>query len=89
MAAPNDAVSNNWVFNSATTYKVEKLEKINVQNFRYKVTLDNNHIFKIGDTLTVTGNNFKEQFKVFSVNSATQITIGDQGNLDNVFCRFY
>ena len=48
--AANDAVSNNWVFNSATTYKVEKLEKINVQNFRYKVTLDNNHIFKIGDT---------------------------------------
>ena len=82
--AANDAVSNNWILNSATTYKVEKLEKINVQNFRYKLTLDNNHIFRIGDTLTVTGNNFKASSKVYSVNSATQITIGDQGNLDNV-----
>ena len=28
----NDAVSNNWILNSATTYKVEKLEKA-IQTF--------------------------------------------------------
>ena len=80
----NDAVSNNWILNSATTYKVENLEKINVQNFRYKLTLDNSHIFRIGDTLTITGNNFKATSKVYSVNDSNQITIGDQGSIDNV-----
>ena len=80
----NDAVSNSWILNSATSYKVTALEKINTQNFRYKLTLNNSHIFRVGDTLLLTGNNLKSTSKVYSVNGANQITIGDQGNIDNV-----
>ena len=79
-----DAAANTWILNAATTYKVEEIEKINSQNYRYKVTLDNPHIFRIGDTITITGSNYKESSKVYSVNNATQITIGDQGNIDSV-----
>jgi len=80
----NDAASNTWILNAATTYEVEKLEKINLVNFRYKLTLNNEHIFRIGDTLRITGSNYSSTSRVYSVNSANQITIGDQGNLDNV-----
>ena len=80
----NDAASNTWILNAATTYKVEKLEKINLVNFRYKLTLNNEHIFRIGDTLRITGSNYSSTSKVYSVNSANQITIGDQGNLDSI-----
>jgi len=80
----NDAAANSWILNTATTYKVDTLEKINVSNFRYKLTLNNNHIFRVGDTLTITGNNFSGTSKVYSVNGSKTITIGDQGNLDNV-----
>ena len=79
-----DAAANTWILNAATTYKVEEIEKINSQNYRYKVTLDNPHIFRIGDTITITGSNYKGSSKVYSVNSATQVTIGDQGNIDSV-----
>jgi len=80
----NDAVSNNWLVNSATVYGVESLEKINLQNFRYKVILNNNHIFKVGDSLKITGNDFEAVSKIYSVNGSNQITIGDQGNLDSI-----
>ena len=79
-----DIAANSWILNSATTYKVESIEIINLTNFRYRITLNNSHIFRIGDTLTITGNNFSGMSKVYSVNGQKTITIGDQGNLGNV-----
>ena len=58
-----DAAANTWILNAATTYKVEEIEKINSQNYRYKVTLDNPHIFRIGDTITITGSNYEDLLK--------------------------
>ena len=82
--AANDAAANSWILNSATTYKVSKLEKINSVNYRYKLTFNNPHIFRVGDKLTIIGNNFNGVGKVYSVNGQKQVTIGDQGSLDNV-----
>ena len=77
-----DVASNSWIFNAATSYKVEKITKINETAFRYRVVLDNDHIFKVGDTLTVTTTGYSGQSKVYGVNGAKSITIGDQGSLD-------
>ena len=79
-----DAAANSWIINAATTYKVDVLEKINTSNYRYKLTLNNPHIFRVGDTVTITGNNYSGTSKVYSVNSDKIITIGDQGSLDSV-----
>ena len=77
-----DVASNSWIFNAATSYKVETITKINETAFRYRVILDNDHIFKVGDTLTVTTTGYSGQSKVYGVNGVKSITIGDQGSLD-------
>jgi len=80
--ASKDAVSNSLILNAATTYEVESITKINSSNFRYRLVLNNPHIFRIGDTLTFETAGFSVTSKVFSVNDQYSITIGDQGNLD-------
>ena len=77
-----DVASNSWIFNAATDYKVETITKINETAFRYRVILNNNHIFKIGDTLTITTTGYSGKSKVYGINGVKSITIGDQGSLD-------
>ena len=77
-----DVAANHWIFNAATSYKVEKLDLIDQNNFRYRVTFKSEHIFKIGDSLTITGSGgLNVQSKIYSVTGAKQVTIGDQGRI--------
>ena len=80
--ASKDAVSNSLILNAATTYNVDSIVKINSANFRYRLVLNNSHIFRVGDTLTFETAGFSVDSKVFSVNNQYSITIGDQGSLD-------
>ena len=77
-----DIAADTWVLNYATSYKVEKVELLNSVNWRYKVTFKSDHIFKIGDRVTVTGSNgLKTSGKVYSVVGKRIVTFGDQGDL--------
>ena len=77
-----DVAANHWIFNAATSYKVEKLDLIDQNNFRYRVTFKSEHIFKIGDSLTITGSGgLNVQSKIYSVTGAKQVTVGDQGRI--------
>ena len=82
--ASNDAVSNSWILNAATKYNVESITKVNASNFRYRLVLDNPHIFRIGDSITLTSTDFSANSTVINVNSDRSITIGNQGSLDNL-----
>ena len=50
-----DVAANSWILNSATSYKAEKLELINSATYRYRATLTSEHIFKVGDKISITG----------------------------------
>ena len=77
-----DVAAEYWILNAATSYKVEKLELINSQLFRYRATFKSDHIFKIGDELTITGSGgLNVQGKIYSVTGKRQVTFGDQGSI--------
>ena len=77
-----DVAANSWVFNSATNYKAEKLELINSASYRYRATLTSEHIFKVGDKISITGSGgLNVTGKIYSVTGAKEVTFGDQGNL--------
>ena len=77
-----DVAANSWVFNSATSYKAEKLELINSASYRYRATLTSEHIFKVGDKISITGSGgLSVTGKIYSVTGAKEVTFGDQGNL--------
>ena len=78
-----DASSNSWIFNAATSYEISSISLINIAASRYRVIFENDHIFRIGDTFTLTSSTGNEQFgKVYSINTSKNITIGDQGTID-------
>ena len=77
-----DVVSNSLIFNNATSYEVKTITKINNYAFRYRVTFENDHIFNVGDTLTITTGGYSANAKVYGINTVKGITIGDQGSLD-------
>ena len=78
-----DASSNSWIFNAATSYEILTISLINIAASRYRVTFENDHIFRIGDTFTLTSSTGDELFgKVYSINTSKNITIGDQGTFD-------
>jgi len=77
-----DVAADHWIFNYATSYKVEKLELINSANYRYRATFKSDHVFKIGDRLTITGSGgLNVQSKIYSVTGKRQVTFGDQGDI--------
>ena len=47
-----DLKNNNWLFNTAQSYVVEKLEIIDSINYLYRLTTKDQNIFKIGDKIT-------------------------------------
>ena len=82
-----DIASNSWILNAATSYEVKTITKISESAFRYRVTFENDHIFRVGDTLTIVATNYSKKSKVYGVNTAKGITIGDQGSLDELIAN--
>ena len=77
-----DVAANSWILNSATSYKAEKLELINSATYRYRATLTSEHIFKVGDKISITGSGgLSVTGKIYSVTGSKEVTFGDQGNL--------
>jgi hypothetical protein len=50
---PKDFISNNWLFNIATSYNVESISLIDSSSNTYEINTSTNHIFRIGDNLTI------------------------------------
>ena len=50
---PKDFISNNWIFNLATSYNVESISLIDSSSNTYEINTSTNHIFRIGDNLTI------------------------------------
>jgi hypothetical protein len=54
--APTDLASNNWIFNISTYYEVQSVSLIDSTDQSYIVTTQLEHIFRIGDRLSVYDN---------------------------------
>ena len=45
--------ANNWLFNISSTHNVKSVVELDSLNFRYRIDLYNNHLFYIGDSITI------------------------------------
>ena len=65
-----DAVSNNWLFNLATSYDVASFTRLDTSDNTYRLITTNDHIFKIGDKLKVIGESgVEKESSVIDINS--------------------
>ncbi len=75
----------NWFYNVCPTYKIKSFDLIDVSNYTYSVTLDTDHIFKIGDGAVVitSGVEVTESTttKIVAVTSSKSFNIQGQGVL--------
>jgi hypothetical protein len=79
---PKDFASNNWLFNISPSYLVESILLIDDSDKTYKVTTKVSHIFKIGDTLKIKGNdNIEKNSFVIDIISDKSFIIKGQGDL--------
>ncbi len=80
---PKDFISNNWLFNIATSYNVESISLIDSSSNTYKINTSTNHIFRIGDNLTIKNSAGVEapSSTVIDVISEKSFIIRDQGIL--------
>ena len=80
---PKDFISNNWIFNLATSYNVESILLIDSSSNTYEINTSTNHIFRIGDNLTIKNSAGVEapSSTVIDVISERSFIIRDQGIL--------
>jgi len=79
---PKDAVSNNWLFNIATSYNVVSFIRLDTTNNTYKIIIKNDHIFKIGDKLKIISESGVEKTSsVIDITSSNSLIIKGQGEL--------
>ena len=79
---PKDVVSNNWLFNLATSYDVKSFTRLDNSDNTYGLITTNDHIFKIGDKLKVIGESGVEKTSnVIDITSSKSLTIRGQGEL--------
>jgi len=79
---PKDAVSNNWIFNIATSYDVASFNILDNSDNTYRIVTTNDHIFKIGDKIKVISESGVEKSaSVIDITSPNSLTIRGQGEL--------
>ena len=72
----------NWFYNISPVYKVKSLEVIDSSDWTYKVTLNVDHCFKVGDRASIVlGGQARQVSTVLKVNSSKSIEIKGQGEL--------
>jgi hypothetical protein len=83
---PKDFISNNWLFNIATSYNVESISLIDSSSNTYEINTSTNHIFRIGDNLIIKNSAGVEapSSTVIDVISEKSFIIRDQGILSTI-----
>jgi hypothetical protein len=80
-----DLRSNNWFFNIATKYEVQKIELVDSSDFTYRVSLIDNHSFVIGDEfILITSSGDELIGKVVFVEDKKVILITGQGEISEL-----
>jgi hypothetical protein len=54
-ADARDFISNNWLFNISSSYNVKNVTLLDASNKIYKILIDSDHIFKLGDNIILIG----------------------------------
>ena len=77
-----DVISNNWIFNVATSYEVVSLKLIDSSDRTYSLTLKHDHIFRIGDSIKIADvGGIEKNSTVIDVTSSKTIVVKGQGEL--------
>jgi len=79
----NDYKSNNWLFNIATKYDVESIVALDSLSITYRISLYDDHIFFIGDSITLISSNGEEKpGTIILINDLKSFTIKGQSQLN-------
>jgi hypothetical protein len=80
--------SKNWIFNISPTYEVESYILVDFSDLTYSLTLKNNHVFRLGDSIQVidSSGSIKES-TVVDVFSSKNISVRGQGTLSDDFYK--
>jgi len=74
----------NWFYNISPIYKVKSVDVIDSSDWTYKIGLNVDHCFKVGDRASIIlGNETRETSTVLKVNSNRSIEIKGQGQLSD------
>ena len=77
-----DNISNNWLLNLSTTYEIESLIRTDISDNTYLISTKNNHIFKIGDSVSIIGNGGTQRNStIIDITSRKSFIIKGQGEL--------
>jgi hypothetical protein len=75
----------NWVYNTAPIYQIKTLELIDSSNYTYKITLDTEHYFNLGDAAQIITAGVQQAesttTKIVDITSSKSFTIQGQGVL--------
>jgi len=79
---PKDFISNNWLFNIATSYEVQSITLVDSSSSTYRINTTENHIFRIGDSLKIKNSSgIERDSTIIDVISEKSFVIGQQGVL--------
>lgn len=79
----DDTVSNNWIFNVATQYKINSIILIDNQNYTYQVRTYDDNDFYIGNRISVSlTDGTKIESTIISVSNSKSFNISGQGEID-------
>ena len=74
--------SKNWFYNVSPIYKIKSLELLDSSDLTYKVTLNVDHYFRLGDAATIIDPaNDQKTTTIINIPSSKSIVIRGQGNL--------
>jgi hypothetical protein len=73
----------NWFYNISPTYKIESIELVDSSDKTYTITFYVDHCFRFGDSAVLISSNGNEKStNIINIDSAKQVTIRGQGNID-------
>ena len=82
----NTALSNNWIYNIASTYDVENITLVDSSNFTYRVDTFDDTDFSIGDRVKFKFTDGSEQesnvVAIFAVANDSSFFVAGQGSID-------
>ena len=80
----NSFKGKNWFYNIAPTFEIKEIELIDPSDSTYQVVFQNEHSYKIGDSITLIDNagNERPSSVILNIDDSTTITIKGQGVID-------
>jgi len=81
-ASVDNALTKNWFYNVSPIYKVKNIVLVDSSDNTYRVNLNVDHYFKLGDIGTITSNDGISKYSsIIDIPSSKSIVIKGQGNL--------